>query len=72
MASQSRKTRQDELMRVQSALDKGENPLSCKELHFIQTCCQILKLNSNCKIHKINTTASQGGRGDLPLMITAF
>ncbi len=45
MGPPGRKTMGSELARVREALDKRENPLSEEEMHFIQRCCQILKID---------------------------
>jgi hypothetical protein len=43
-----------------------------KNTNFIQTCCQILRLNNNFRIHQINTTATEEARGYLALTITVI
>jgi hypothetical protein len=55
-------------MRICDALSKGENPLSSEEIHSMQTCYQILKINSDDKI-AFNATAADEGRGDPALTI---
>ncbi len=45
------------------ALEKGENPLSEEENHFICTCCQILKFEKKQKIDSIGATAIWEGSG---------
>ncbi len=51
-------------MRVQNALDKGENPLPEEEIHFFQTCCQILKTEIDSRVMSNNITAVNTGKGD--------
>jgi hypothetical protein len=48
--------KQDKLPRVWSAFDKGKDPLSSEEIHFIQTCCQILKIGSDDMVAFIAAT----------------
>jgi hypothetical protein len=55
-------------MRICDALSKGENPLSSEEIHFMQMCYQILKINSDDKV-AFNATAADEGRGDPALTI---
>jgi hypothetical protein len=46
-------------------LDKGRDPLSEEEMHFIQMCCQIMKVSENEKVESISTTAVWEGKGNL-------
>jgi hypothetical protein len=54
----SKKVIESEAERVRRALDKGENPLSEEEMHFIQTCCQILKVDEKQKGYQLGRFTS--------------
>jgi hypothetical protein len=55
---------QDELVRVRTALEKGDNPLSYEEIHLVKTCCQILRINSDGRAAALVMAAAlDGGRG---------
>jgi hypothetical protein len=69
MATSLQQKKWDQHMRVWATLDKGENPLSCEEIYFVQTCCQILKVNSDDKVALIASTAVDDGRGDPTLTV---
>jgi hypothetical protein len=43
---------------VSSALEKEENPLSEEEIHFIRTCCQILKIEEKQKVKSTGAAAT--------------
>jgi hypothetical protein len=57
MGPPGKKTMGSVAARVLDALDKGENPLSEEEMHFIWTFCQIMKINKKQKIRVHRRTA---------------
>jgi hypothetical protein len=48
-------------MRVLTALEKGDNPLSYEEIHLVKTFCQILRINSDGKAALVVAAALDGG-----------
>ncbi len=48
---------------MRKAMEKGTNALSEGEMHFILTCCRILKVNEKEKIDSIGAKAMKEGRG---------
>jgi hypothetical protein len=50
-------------MKFRATLDKAESPISSAEIHFVQTCCQILKIVT------ITTTKVNEGKRDPTLTI---
>jgi hypothetical protein len=50
------------IKRVRKAMAKGTNALSEGEMHFIRTCCRILKVNEKEKIHSIGAKAMKDSR----------
>jgi hypothetical protein len=69
MAPSIRKKKRNELARVCEALYKGENLLSIEDVHFIQTCCQIMKTSESNKVKFIATTVVTEGEGNPGLTI---
>jgi hypothetical protein len=61
MGTPGKKTMDSEAARIREALDKGKNPLSEEEIHFIRTCCQIMKISEKEKIESIGETATWEG-----------
>jgi hypothetical protein len=57
MGPSGRKTIGSEATRMRSALEKGGNPLSEEEIHFIRTCCQILKIEEKQKVESSGAAA---------------
>jgi hypothetical protein len=41
------------MSRVKKAMDLGKNPLLDAEVDFVQTCCQILSINSEERVNSI-------------------
>jgi hypothetical protein len=56
MTPSLQKKRWNEVMRIWLAINKGDNPLCSEEVHFVQTCCQIMKIISYNKTDFIATT----------------
>jgi hypothetical protein len=63
MSPPGKKTTGSEVARILEALDKIKNPLSEEEIHFIWTCCQIMKISEKEKIESICETAIWEGNG---------
>jgi hypothetical protein len=62
MAASLQHRKQDQLVRVQTALEKGYSSLLCEGLHFTNTRCQILRINSDEKATSIAVaTWTEGG-----------
>jgi hypothetical protein len=62
MAPAKEKIANGGIKRVRKAMEKGTNALSEGEMHFIRTCCQILKVNEKEKIDSIGAKAMKDGR----------
>ncbi len=60
------------LSRVKKAMELGENPLSAAEVDFVQTCCQILGINSEEKIKDIGRRAPVDGKGKVRKTMSAI
>ncbi len=69
MSADMREKKRSELLRVCDELTKEENPLSEQEVHFIETCCHILKVSDDDKVNHMATTAMSKGEGDPCLII---
>jgi hypothetical protein len=72
MAPASGKTVDGGIRRVKKAIDRGTNPLSEGEMHFICTCCQILKSNEKERIELIGMSASWDGQGKVRATVSAI
>jgi hypothetical protein len=64
MTTRLQQRNQDEPVRVQTALEKDNSPLSCEKLPFVKTCCQIIRMNSDERATLIVTPVVYGRRGD--------
>jgi hypothetical protein len=51
------------IKRVRKAMEESRNPLSEGEMHFVRTCCRILKIDKKEKINSIGEKAVEDGRG---------
>ncbi len=68
----SKKTMGSKAARVRDALDKREDPLSEEEIHFIRTCCKILKIDEKQKVVSIGATAMWEGKEKVMGTISAI
>jgi hypothetical protein len=66
MAARLQQRTQDKQVRVQTALEKDNSPLSCEKVYFMTTCCQILRMNSDERAN-IDPDYSCGWREGRPL-----
>ncbi len=58
------------IRRVKRAIEKGTNPLFEVEMHFVQTCCRILKVSEKEKIDSIGSKAMRNRRGKVQVIMT--
>lgn len=72
MAPFIKKKKRKELVKVREALDKDKSPLSEEEVHFIQTCCRIMKTSKSEKVKSVAMTAVSEGDGNPGLTIAAI
>jgi hypothetical protein len=72
MAPLVKKKKRNKLARVHEALDKRKNPMSKEEMHFIQTCCRIMKASSGDKVKFTDTTVETIGEENPGLMIATI
>ncbi len=58
--------------RVKKAIEKGTNPLSEGEMHFIRTCCWILKVSEKERIDSIGSKAMRDSQGKVQTTMSAI